>query len=673
MKTSYNWLKEYCDPGLPTHELAARMSHAGLAVESYEPHGDDWMLDVEVKSNRPDCLCHIGIAREIGAITGSTFSRPQVQLKENGGPPIAETCAVEVTAPELCPRYTARVITGVKVGPSPQWLQDRLTVCGLRPVNNVVDVTNYVLLECGQPLHAFDLARIGERRIIVRRAEPGETITTIDGTRHELKGTECVIADAARPVALAGIMGGLESEISGATTDILLESARFEPRNIRRAARAHQVSSDSSYRFERGVDPLITDWASRRACQLILELAGGTLLAGSFDIRADEAQTPEVTLRLARLKLVLGIEVPRQEVARIFRGLELETIKEDAESITVRVPSWRPDLRREIDLVEEVARIHGYDKIGETTDMPVRAVNLSTADLAERRARRALAGQGFCEVMSYSLVAPTPLQLAQPWHDGQPLGVRNPVTVDRSHLRLTNMANLLHVKQFNAAHGSPRVDLFELGRVFVPRPGEELPEEKPALTLLTDRKDGLRLLKGVLANLMDELGLEAEVEQTPECAGPFDPDQALVLRMDGRLLGCAGVLSADFARQLDLENRPALMEVDFGLLSERCRLDRPYRPVPVYPSTRRDLAIVVPDAVLWADIEKCVREAAPQILESLELFDIYRGEPVPAGHKSVAFAMTFRRADRTIKAEEAEQARDQVLSALQQQLGAKLR
>ena len=565
------------------------------------------------------------------------------------------------------------MIAGVKVGPSPQWLQDRLTVCGLRPVNNVVDATNFVMFECGQPLHAFDLALLGERRIIVRQARAGETIITIDGAEHELKGDECVIADAERPVALAGVMGGLDSEISQATTDVLIEAARFDPRSIRRTARVHQLSSDSAYRFERGIDPEITDWASRRVCALIVELAGGQVLEGAFDIRADATQTPEVTMRLARLKLVLGIEVPRKEVDRIFAGLQMETVRSDAGSLTVRVPSWRGDISREIDLIEEVARIYGYDKIAETTDMPVRGLVPDTAEVAERRARHSLAGQGFCEVMNYSLVAPTPLQIAQPWTDSDPIAVRNPTTVERTHLRLTNMANLLGVKCFNAARGTPQVDLFELGRVFIPLRGEERPEEKLALTMLTDRPDGLRTLKGVLANLLDDLGVEAVPEQTPECAGPFDPQEAVSLRLDGVLLGCAGVLSAEFARSLDLEDRPALMEVDFTVLSERCRLGQPYRPVPAYPASSRDLAVVVADEVLWADIERCVRAAAPGSLESLELFDVYRGDPVPAGKKSVAFSMTFRRPDRTLKAEEAEQASEQILSALREQLGAELR
>jgi phenylalanyl-tRNA synthetase beta chain len=404
-----------------------------------------------------------------------------------------------------------------------------------------------------------------------------------------------------------------------------------------------------------------------------MELAGGRLLAGSADLRSDVTETPEVTMRYARLALVLGLKVPRREVHRIFRSLDLEVVRRDAGAITVRLPSWRSDLGREIDLIEEVARFHGYDKIGETTEIPVTPVTLSLWEVTERRARRMLAGEGFDEVVTYSLIVPSALQLAQPWHQGPPIALRNPVSAERTHLRLTNMANLLLTKQFNQAHGTERVDLFELGRVYVPRAGDPAPEEKLCLSALTDRPDGLRVLKGLLENLRDELGVERAIEQVPQCAGPFDPGQGLVLRLDGSLLGCLGVLALAAARELDLRTVPALMELDFRLLAGHGKLDPPYRPVPAYPSTRRDMAVVVAEDVLWSAIERCIKSSAPDLLESVEFFDVYRGQPVPAGCKSVAFALTFRRQDGTITAAEAEQARAAVLAALQKELGATLR
>ncbi len=673
MRTSYNWLKDYCAFELPAHELAAQLSHSGLNVESFEPRHDDYMLDVEVKSNRPDCLCHLGVAREIAAIVGAAAQRPALDLPAPSGRPIDEAATVQVDAPDLCPHYTARVLTGVRVGPSPDWLQHRLTVCGVRPVNNVVDVTNYVLLECGQPLHAFDLARMGGRRIVVRRAQAGEVITVIDGTEHALIGEECVIADERKPVALAGVMGGLESEIGESTNEVLIEAARFDPMSIRRASRRHALSSDSSYHFERGIDPEITDWASRRACQLILEIAGGELLAGVADIRSDTTQTPEVTMRFSRLTHLLGIHVPRQEVLGIFAGLDLALTDEAQDCVTVRVPSWRADLRREVDLIEEVARIHGYDKIAETTAMTVRAVAPSADEVLRRRARALLAGQGFTEVMSYSLISPTDLQRAQPWHEGEPLAVRNPISADRTHLRLTHMANLLHATGFNAARGARGVQLFELGHLYLPRQGEQLPEQKRCLALLSEAEDGLRRLKGTLANVMDELGIEQEPEEEPGAAGPFAEGESVEFRLDGELLGCAGLTAPQIAGELDLTTRPALLEVDFGLLVERGALAPTYQPIAPYPAATRDLALIVAEDVLWADFEACIRRHAPETLESIDLFDVYRGEPVPPGHKSAAFSMTFRRADRTITAEEARQAGVAILNGLRRELNAELR
>jgi len=673
MKASYNWLKELCEFNLPAHKLAQRLSDTGFNVETYEPHGDDWSLEVEVTTNRPDCLCHLGLAREVAAIVGGAAVRPEFEVPESVEETFSERSSVEVTAPDLCPQYTARLITGVTVGPSPGWLQDRLVACGVRPVNNVVDATNYVMLECGQPLHAFDFSLLQGNRIIVRRAEAGEILTTIDDVEHELTGQECVIADVAQPVALAGVMGGLESEIRDSTITVLLEAARFDPAGIRRTARRHGMSTESSYRFERGIDPEITDWASRRVCALICELAGGRVASGSANVRADETICPEVTLRLPRLELVLGICPSHDEVKRIFRGLALELTGDDVHSVTVRVPSWRGDLRREIDLIEEVARIHGYDKIGETTRMPVRLAAPRRPERARRKTRQLLTGAGFNEAITHSLVRADSLQMAQPWTDKEPAALRNPVSTERTHLRLTNVANLLLAKQFNQAHGTPAVDFFEFGRVYLPAEDGERPEEKLCLALLTDQQDGLRVLKGLLSNLMDELGVEADIEEEPEDLGPCRPGEALTMRMDGLLLGFAGVTSDDVVEELDLNGSPAFMEVDFAVLEERTRLERPYQSVPQYPATRRDLAVVLSEDIPWRDIEACIRQHAPTTLKAHELFDIYRGEGIAEGKKSVAFSLTFRREDRTITSAEAEQAREAILSGLRAELGATLR
>jgi phenylalanyl-tRNA synthetase beta chain len=673
MKVSYDWLRDYCDCPFPAEELAARLSDSAFNVESCEPAGPDWVLDVEVTTNRPDCLCHLGLAREVAAIARTQWHAPHVSLVEDGSGSFSERSSVAVVAQDLCPHYTARLVVAVQVAPSPRWLQERLASCGVRPVNNVVDATNYAMLECGQPLHAFDFGLLEEGRIVVRRSEPGETITTIDGTPHELTGKECVIADAVKPVALAGVMGGAESEISGATTDVLIEAARFDPVSVRRTSRAHGLASESSYRFERGVDPEITDWASRRVCELIADLTHGTVLSGVGQSRSDRTAASRIVLRIARLRLLLGIDVPCCEVSRILQALGLTILDEGTDAIAVRAPSWRPDLSREVDLIEEVARIHGYNKVAETTNMVVRPVRPSRSEVVERRTRVLLAGHGFTEVLTHSLVNPTAMQRSQPWYDGEPLAVRNPFTADRTHMRLTCMANLAHTKRVNLLHGADQVDLFEIGNVYLPVSGRQQPDEKQCLAALTDQAQGLRIVKGTLANLLCELRIDAEVQETPGATGPFDADEAVSFRLNGGLLGCAGVLSSGFARELDLPDRPALMEVDLGLLRALMGSEATYRPVPRFPAARRDMAVVVREGVLWAEVERCVRTAAPLALDSLSLFDVYRGGTVPAGHKSMAFSLAFRLPDRTVTSDQADDAVAAILAALGSSLGARLR
>jgi len=677
MKISFNWLKDYCAFDMAAHQLAERLSHAGLCVESYEPAGGDWMLDVEVTANRPDCLSHLGIAREVAALTGTRVKHPDCEAQADAELKFEDVSSVRVRCKDLCPHYTARVITGVKIAPSPDWMQQRLITCGLRPVNNVVDVTNYVLLEMGQPLHAFDLALLEGRKIIVRRPKKDETITTIDGTEHVLGADTCVIADAERAVAVAGVMGGLKTEIGEATSDVLIESARFHPGNVRRTSRALGLASDSSYRFERGVDPEGVDRASRRACRLLLELAGGRLASGVADVRADKTKPRKVTLRLARLALLLGLEVDPDEVRRIFEGQELEIKRQTRGRITVAVPSWRGDLEREIDLIEEVARIHGYDKIAETTSMPVVPVSMTFRETCERTVRRAMAGMGFDEMITDSLTMPGVVQRAQPWHDGEPLVLRNPVTRERSHMRLTNMAGLLAVKRYNAAHDTPAVDVFELGKVYLPRPDAEdgLPLEQCCLTALTDREDGFLVLKGALANVLEALHVKGEVEEVADAVGEVGPfgEEKLELRLGGELLGCVGIVSEQVAAQYDFTGRPALMEVDFERLLACAQAVADVQPAPRFPSVARDVAVVVDEGVRWAELRRCTLAAGAQHLADIAFFDVYQGEQVPPGKKSVAFSLTFRAPDRTLTGEEVDAARDAIVAALTAEFGASLR
>ena len=675
MKLSYNWLEDYCEFDLPAHELSERLSAIGLCVETCEPVGDDHMLDVEVTANRPDCLSHMGIAREIAAMTGGAVKPIALESPRAGSRKLADLVAVSVLDPGLCPHYTARLITGVSIGPSPEWMQRRLITCGLRPVNNVVDITNYVLFAVGQPLHVFDLARLAGNEIIVRRARRGEKITSIDGTECELTEQMCVIADRDAAVALAGVMGGLDSQIGESTTDVVLESARFRAANIRRASRALRLFSDSSYRFERGVDPEGVDFGSRMASALILELAGGELASGCADIRADETETPAVTLRFSRLGLVLGISVPRKVVRQIFKGLGLDVLEEGDNDITVRVPSWRGDLRREVDLIEEVIRIYGYDNVSETTRIPISPAPLPRRIRCERKVRAMLAGAGFCEVVTNSLVPATQLQFAQPWHRGEALALRNPVSVEKTHLRLSGMGNLAQVKKLNQDRGTREVNLFELSKVYLPRDDapDDLPQEKQCLTLLCDEPDGLFVLKGVAGNLLELLGIKDALVEEPRPAGPFGEGESLALELGGELLGCVGILDAKFADELDLSVRPALMELDFELLVGRAQLDRTTRPVPQYPPSVRDVSVVVDEALGWRDLRACIEKNVPDDLEAVDFVSIYRGDQIPEGKKSVTFSITLRSRERTLTSEEVDGTVEGLLAALARDLGATLR
>ncbi len=677
MQISYNWLKDYCKHELPAHVLAEKLSHAGMCVETYEPRDGDWMLDVEVTSNRPDCLSHLGLAREVAAMTGTETTSPPIQSEITQAEDFREYADVLVESTDLCPHYTARVIKNVTVGPSPEWMQQRLITCGLRPVNNIVDITNYVLLESGQPMHAFDLAKIHQRKLIVRNAREGEKITTIDGTECSLSDNMCVIADARGAIAVAGIMGGINSEINGNTTDVLLESARFSPPDVRRTARKLGLSSDSSYRFERGVDPENVERASRRAAELMSELAGGIIVPGLADLQYDNITATEVSLRLDRLSKVLGIAVSNEKVKSIFTGLGLNIIDETDSAIKVSAPPRRPDLTREIDLIEEVVRIYGYDKIPETTHIPVSIAPQSKKELCERKIKRLLAGYGFCELVTSSLITPqAPAQTTQPWFNGRPIALRNPVSTDKTHLRLTNMGNFLSAKNYNNSHKVSRVNLFEIGKIYLPNDDtyQEQPTEKRCLTMLSDRDNGFFELKGILENILAALYITSDrPAEKPEQLGVFETGKSLNFYLDNVILGCVGICSSKLAASLDLANAPALMELDFDLLLEYASIEPHLRPLPKFPNVRRDIAVVVDESLHWSDIESCVHANAPEELEELVFVDIYRGKQIPDNKKSVTISMSFRAADRTLRSEEGDKFRDKVLGSLKEAYGAYMR
>ncbi|MFO0890767.1 MAG: phenylalanine--tRNA ligase subunit beta [Isosphaeraceae bacterium] len=516
MIVSWNWLTEYVRLDMPVEALTERLALTGLNHESTTDAEGDLAIDLEVTSNRSDCLGHIGIAREIGVVFDRPLRIPSA-TPPCSGPPVETRTAVAVEDPDLCPRFTARVVSGVVVGESPWWLRKRLETIGVRPISNIVDVTNYVMFECGQPLHAYDLDRLAEHRLVVRKARKGETLRAINGKTYELAPEMLVIADAERAVGLAGVMGGLDTEIGFDTTNVLIEAAQFDAMSVRRTSRALGLFSPSSFRFERPLDPEITEWASRRCAELILEVAGGTLHPGVIDVGRRAASPEPVTLRLAQIPRVLGIPVEAEEVRRILISLGLEWIGESDGSVTVRPPSWRPDLEREIDLIEEVARIHGYEHIPEDRSVPITSAPRGLRERVESEVRDVLTGLGLSEAVTFSLVDESLGAPVAPGPAPEPLRIDHSSRKREVALRQSLIPSLLSVRRHNEAHGNHDAELFEVANVYLPRLGQVLPQEPTRLALVSSR-DFLGL-KGVIEGLLDRLhvadGLTARPADLP--------------------------------------------------------------------------------------------------------------------------------------------------------------
>ena len=670
MKTTYNWLREYCDVDGAPQEVADMLTMAGLEVEDLSDLGNDWLIEAEVTSNRPDLLGAIGIARELSALTGVPLSAPCAEYRESGAP-VEDAASVVVEAPDLCPRYTARLVRNVKVGPSPDWLVRRLEAIGLRPVNNVVDITNFALFESCQPLHAFDFDKLDRGAIVVRRARPGESIVAIDGSEYKLTPDILVIADAHWPVAVAGVMGGLDTEIGERTTTVLLESARFDPANNRATSRALNLASDSSYRFERGVDVVNVEWASRRCAHLMQEICGGEVAPGVIDVWAEPWRPRRVVMRVARMNALLGMDIPAERAAAILDALGVKVVYQDAERIEVEAPSFRPDIEREADLIEEVVRIEGLDKVPVATTLTVAAAARSEAERATEIVSDLMVGAGHYEVLTSSFQDEAASRLVSPWTDAEPLTFNNVVRREENRLRVSLMAEALRVERTNEARGAGGMRTFEISKVYLPCPGVKLPDERAALSIM--REDDLLGLKGVVEAVIDALRISGAVEFRALDDPFFEQGMAAEVLLDGARLGVMGQASEQAVSAFDLKTRPFLAELDFDRLVASADFVARHEALPAFPASERDLAVVVDEAVTWADIEGCVRAQDVPILETVEFFDIYRGKQAGEGKKSVAFRMVFRATDRTLTREEVEEHRDRVVKALAEKLGAELR
>jgi phenylalanyl-tRNA synthetase beta chain len=669
MKVSLNWLSDYIEAGLDNEKIVDVLGDLGFPCEGIEHFGDDTILDVEVTSNRGDCLSLLGIARELAAATGKELKIPEVSPDESDKD-VKEFASVEIAEPKLCPRYTARIIEGVKIGPSPDWLCKRVEAVGLRSVNNVVDATNYAMIETGQPPHAFDYDKITDGKIIVRRAAPGERIVSIDGTTCDLNPDMLIIADPSGPVAVAGVMGGLDTEVSDATTTILLEDAYFDPVSIRTTSRKLSLPSEASYRFERIVDIEMIDSASKRTAQLITQVAGGRVVKGVVDVYLERKTQKEVTLRLLRLSKLLGVHIPSEEVLRILSALSFKPqAKEDL--IVCSVPSWRSDIEREVDLIEEVARVYGYDKIPTESKISIEVIPVDNRQKMIESIGKYLNGCGFYETINVGFVDSSIAGLFAAGHVREHLGVNDVTRKSANLLRQTLIGSLLTVLKTNINAKNLPCRIFEIADTFIPADKKGvLPTEKTKLAMVCD--GNLRDLRGVVEGLIKSIDREAQTVFAP--ADLIWAQTGARILVDDEEYGFAGIVGRAVKEKYDFtELSPCAAELDFELLLSLQRGAVKVKPIPRFPAIQRDLSIIVDEKVSWADVFEAVRAKASNELENIQFVGIYRGEGIPSGKKSVTLSLRFRDEDGTLTHETVDTFQTDIVKNLDKCLGAQLR
>ena len=649
----------------------------------------DTVLDIGITPNRSDCLSMIGIAREVAFLTGKALRYPKIDPKE-GAEEVQGATSVRILDPDLCPRYTARMIRKVKIGPSPAWMRRRLEAAGMRAINNVVDVTNFVMLELGQPLHAFDFRFLEEGRIEVRRSREGEPFVSLDGKERTLNGGVLMICDGKKPVAIGGIMGGLNSEVKEDTSDILLESAYFNPSSIRRSARSMGMGTDAAYRFERGIDPEGVVRAANRAAQLIAELSGGTILRGIVDQYPRPVKTAgAISLRAERVNNVLGTSIPEPEMVRILEGIEMKIEKAGEGRYSVRPPSFRVDIEREIDLVEEIARLWGFDRVPVT--MPCAAAEPpaeSRKGIVERRIRDFLSGCGYAEVINYSFISPLSAdRLVLPEKDGRRNWVKiaNPLSEDQSVLRTTILWSLVETWRRNAYAGAGDLKIYEIGKVFFRCGDGKLPLERNrvgALIAGVRYEEGWGFggaqadffdLKGAVEGLLDALRY-AGVQYRSDFREPFlHPGRCCGVSLGGETVGFVGEIHPAVQAALDMKDRAVVFELDLDALTEHFSDSVVFREIPRYPSGSRDTAFLVDRAVEAEKMLRIVKESGEELLESVDIFDVYTGRGVDEGKKSVGMRFSYRSSERTLTDEEIRAVHERIVSAIVRETGARIR
>ncbi len=693
MKIVYDWLKEFVNVTAPATDLRSRLSLAGVAIDSIDESAAGPVLDAEVTANRPDCLGHYGIAREVAAIYRLSVNPLRPKVKESSER-VASATRIDIESPELCGRYTARVLRGVQIQPSPGWLRQRLEAIGQNSINNVVDVTNYVMFELGQPMHAFDFDKLAERRIIVRRARAGEKVRTLDGAERNLAKEMGVIADASRAVAIAGVMGGADSEIGFTSRNILLESAWFDPISVRRTSKALGLRTEASYRFERGADPEMADLASRRAAELIQQVAGGELLEGAVDVYP--GRTPEKRIELAREELlrVMGADIPDRDIEEILSALGFHPVRNDdnrgaAESLLAtwdcRQPSWRQDVTRGIDLIEEVARHYGYEKFPPRLPPAKQPARRLPHAKAVDHLRERIIGLGYQEIIEIPIVDASRDTIFRP-KGLTPAAIGNPLAENASMMRSSGIVSMIGAIEWNLNHGQRNLRLFEIGKIYEMRNGE--PVETPILTL---GATGLAREKTIYepAREFSFAELKGDVDRIAALAGGASWGKAdrswlaggraaeISFRADsGEPEGVAGQLAKRVADQLKLRQDIFLAELRldaFSRATESALGALKYNPIPRFPAVERDFSLVLSDGITFAQVEQTIRALAIPEVQQIEGADLFRGGQIPAGRFSLMIRVTLQSAQATLTDAQIADYSSRIIAALEKELGASLR
>ena len=692
MKLTLNWLKEFVEVKDPPQKLAQALTMAGLEVESLTPvrsaeaGGEDWLMEIAVTPNRGDCLGILGLAREVAALTGARlkalFARPRAADSS-----AARRVKVEIRSPRCCRRYSARVVESVQVGASPSWMRFRLEACGIRSINNVVDVTNYVMLETGQPLHAFDLDRLAAKRIVVRQAKEIKRFVTLDGIERELAAEDLLICDGDVPVALAGIMGGRDSEVRSGSRTVLLESAHFDPVTIRRTVKRLGLHSEASHRFERGVDPEGTLYALDRTVFHLSQVAGVRPVGAVIDRYPRQAKPATISLRRQRATEIVGIEIKPKEIEKILKSLGCRIQRHGQVGLKVIPPSYRGDLSREADVIEEVARLHGYEKIPST--LPQSRLRSGRGDAClrwERGIRSYLVGEGLTEMINLPFAS---IEMNRRFSGlsndhGRPVAVLNPLVQESAEMRLSLVPGLVENLKTNLAHRIKGFSGFALSKVFFLGADGNPQERQHLAALLYGQRErrGLRAhevpfafldAKGLVEGILEQIGAAGRGVWTNAGIPSFlHPRQAACLQLDGARLGYLGEIHPDLSEELSLP-RFLMFELDFEGLAQYAPPEISVRSLPRFPSVERDLAVVVDEAFPAQQIINWVKDLGHSLIEDVEVFDQYRGAPIQEGKKSLAYTISYRAEDRTLTDTEVHALHQDLVSRISELFGAQLR